>query len=120
MHIMHSQEMSSSGFLGSNMVDIGSSDAEATFRGGSAAGAITAFFNGSEVFRVDGVAEVEDAARGDGVAEALLSQYIWRVRRVEAYSGSRWPYAVEHVCAECYGDHQILRVTLNQLANQIL
>lgn len=112
--------MSSGGFLGSNVVDIGSSDAEATFRGGSAAGAITAFFNRSKVFGVDGVAEVEGAARGDGVAEALLSQYIWRVGGVEAYGSSSWPYTVEHVCAECYGNNQVFGIALDKLANPVL
>ena len=76
---MHGEEMRSSGFLGSDVVDICARDAEATFGGGATAGAVAAFFNGTEIFRVDGVAEVERAAGSDSIPETLLSKYEWRV-----------------------------------------
>jgi len=79
MHIMHGEEMCSSSFLSSDVVDVCARDAEATFGDGAAAGAVAAFFDGTKIFRVNSVAEVERAAGSDGVPETLLSKYEWRV-----------------------------------------
>ena len=58
MHVVHGQEVGSRGFFGGDMVNESSSDAEAALRWGTAAGALTAFFDRPEVFGVGGFAEV--------------------------------------------------------------
>ena len=78
MHIMHGEEMGSSSFFGSDMVDICACDAKATFGGWTTASAVAAFFDWTKVFGIHGVAEVDGATGGDGIAETLLSQYGWR------------------------------------------
>ena len=53
------------------MVDESSCDAEATFTDGAAACTSAVGFDGGEIRAEGGVAEVEVARGGDGVAEAL-------------------------------------------------
>jgi len=61
VHIVHGKQMSTSSLFRRDMVDVRSSDAEATFGGRPAAGALTPLFNGSKVFGIYGIANVEDA-----------------------------------------------------------
>jgi hypothetical protein len=63
--------MSPDGFLCSKMIDVRSRDRESTVFFRSTARASAAFFNGTEVFGVSSVFEIQDATRGDGIAEAL-------------------------------------------------
>ena len=63
--------MCSDGFLGREMVDECSGDAEAAVALRATACACTVLFDGTEVFCVSSVFEIQDAAGGDGVAKAL-------------------------------------------------
>lgn len=63
--------MGASRFLGSNMVDEGSRDAQTTLRLGSATRAAAALCNRREIVRISSMPKVDDAPRGDGVTKAL-------------------------------------------------
>jgi len=64
-------QMRAHGFLRSDVVDVRAGDAETARRSGKAARARAGGGDGSEVGAVGGVAEVECAGGGYGVAEAL-------------------------------------------------
>lgn len=63
--------MCTSSLFRSNMVYESSCDAEPTFTDGAAACTSAVGFDGGEIGGEGGVAEVEIAGGGDGVAEAL-------------------------------------------------
>jgi hypothetical protein len=71
VNIVHGQEMSSGSLLCCDVVDVGTSDAQASLCRWTAARALAALFNGPKVLRIDGVADVQDAGGGNGIAEAL-------------------------------------------------
>lgn len=69
---MHSQQVRASRFLGCDMIDIGSGDAESTCRCWSTTGALTAWLDRTKVFGVASIPQVENAIIGDGIAKALV------------------------------------------------
>lgn len=71
VNIVNAQNVSTGCFLGSNMVNVGSSDFQSTFGPWPATSTGTAFLDCSKVMRVRGMLEVQDAGAGNGIAEAL-------------------------------------------------
>jgi hypothetical protein len=83
MDIVHGQQMGSRRLLCCNVVDIGARDAQASLCRWTTARALAALFDGPKVFCVDGVADVQDSGRSNGIAEALC-------RLEEAHTAVIW------------------------------
>ena len=106
--------MSTGRFLGSDVINVSTRDAETAFFFRPAARALTARFYGGEVVGKGCVAEIQGAGGDDGVAEALVESSArdrgpWACRK-RTYGGSCGPDTVEHVRAEGDGDEEILGV----------
>jgi hypothetical protein len=60
--VVHSQQVGSGSLFCSDMVDVGTSDAETALRGRTAAGTLATLLDRSKILGVYGVAEVENAS----------------------------------------------------------
>jgi hypothetical protein len=105
MYVVHGQEMGASRLFCRHVVDVGTSNTQAALVGGATTGTLATLFNWSKVFGIDGIAKVEDASRGDGIAEALGEVSKGRLGKgavvdQTTYCRPCWPHAVEHVGAE--------------------
>lgn len=95
VHVVDGDQVRAHRLLGRQMVDGGAGDAEPAFGARAAGRAGAVLFERDVRGGVADVLEVDDAAGGDGVAEAR---------------GARGPDAVEHVGAEGHGDDDVFGV----------
>jgi hypothetical protein len=63
--------MGAGSFFGGDVVHVGACETQTTLGGWATACALAAFLKRTKVLGVNGIADVEDAAGGDGVTEAL-------------------------------------------------
>jgi hypothetical protein len=77
VYVVHRQEMRPCGLLGRDVVDVGSSNAQPAVFSRPTANTPTAFFDGTKVFRKNGVTDVDNALRCDCIAKSLNETSEW-------------------------------------------